>query len=49
MVYRDYNDLSAYKISCELSNIVWDIVIRWSIFARDTVGKQYVEITGLLD
>ena len=43
MVYRDYNDLSAYKISYELSNIVWDIVIRWSIFARDTVGKQYVK------
>jgi len=43
MIYRDYKDLSAYKLSYELSNIVWDIVIRWSSFAKDTVGKQYVK------
>ena len=37
------NDLNAYKIAFNLSNFVWDIVIKWDFFARDTVGKQFVK------
>lgn len=36
------NDIEAYKISLKLSNIVWDLIIRWDNFAKDTIGKQFV-------
>ncbi len=36
------NDVSAYKIAFHLSNYVWDIVVHWEFFAKDTVGKQFV-------
>ena len=35
------NDLDAYKISFHLSNYIWDIVVRWDYFSKDTVGKQF--------
>ena len=37
------NDITAYKRSFHLSNYIWDIVISWNKFARDTVGEQFVE------
>jgi four helix bundle protein len=40
--YLQLNDISAYKIAFELSNYVWNIVIKWDYFAKDTVGKQFV-------
>ena len=36
------NDIEAYKIAFKLSNRVWDLVIKWDYFAKDTVGKQFV-------
>ena len=39
--YLKLNDISAYKISFHLSNYVWDIVVKWDYFAKDTVGKQF--------
>jgi len=36
------NDLDAYKISFHLSNYIWNIVIDWDYFAKDTVGKQFI-------
>lgn len=36
------NDISSYKSAFNLSNKVWDIVIKWDFFARDTVGNQFV-------
>ena len=41
--YLTLNDISAYKIAFNLSNYVWDIVITWDYFAKDTVGKQFVK------
>jgi len=41
--YLKLNDISAYKLSFNLSNYVWGIVVKWEYFARDTVGKQFVE------
>ena len=38
-------DIKAYKIAFDLSNYVWDLVIKWEYFARDAVGKQYVKAT----
>ena len=37
------NDVRAYKIAFHLSNDVWDAVLKWNFFARDTVGKQFVK------
>ena len=42
MNYLSLKDLNSYKISFELSNYVWDIIINWDYFAKDTVGKQFV-------
>ena len=39
--YLKLNDISAYKVSFHLSNYVWDIVVKWDYFAKDTVGKQF--------
>lgn len=41
--YLQLNDIKAYKISFHLSNYVWDIVVKWNYFAKDTVGKQFVK------
>ena len=36
------NDIECYKIAFNLSNYVWNIVVIWDYFAKDTVGKQFV-------
>lgn len=43
MKYLQLNDISAYRISFHLSNYVWDIVIKWIHFSKDTVGRQIVK------
>lgn len=40
--FLQLNDIDSYKIAFHLSNYVWDIVIIWDYFAKDTVGKQFV-------
>ena len=40
--YLELTDISAYKIAFELSNYVWDIVIKWDYFSKDTVGRQLI-------
>ena len=37
------NDIESYRIAFKLSNYVWDLVIKWDYFAKDTVGKQFVK------
>ena len=39
--FLQLNDIQAYKISFELSNYVWNVVICWKFFEKDTVGKQF--------
>lgn len=41
--YLDLMDIKAYRISFDLSNYVWDVVLKWDYFSRNTVGKQYVK------
>lgn len=38
----NYNEHKSYKISFELSNIIWRIVERWGILPQSTIGKQLV-------
>ncbi|MBI9068483.1 MAG: four helix bundle protein [Salinivirgaceae bacterium] len=40
--YLKLNDINSYKMAFHLSNYIWDIVISWDYFAKDTVGKQFV-------
>ncbi|MBW6533550.1 MAG: four helix bundle protein [Mariniphaga sp.] len=41
--YLTIRKLSAYNKSFDFSNEVWDTVITWDFFAKDTVGKQFVK------
>ena len=36
------NDIEAYKVYFHLSNYVWEVVIKWDVFAKKTIGAQYV-------
>lgn len=40
--YLQLSGVSSYVLAYNVSNIVWDIVVMWDYFARDTVGKQLV-------
>jgi len=34
-------DLEIYNLSMSLSDKVWNFVIKWEYFAKDTLGKQW--------
>ena len=40
--YLQLEDLDSYKRAFDLSNKVWDIVMKWDFFAKDTIGKQFI-------
>ena len=42
MERTNFETLRVYQLAEELSDVVWDAVLRWKVFARDTVGKQLV-------
>jgi len=39
----DLKDLEVYQLSERLSDIIWNIVLKWDYFAKDTIGKQLVK------
>lgn len=41
--YLKLNDIDAYKIAFNLSNYVWEIVVKWDHFPKMTLGQQFVE------
>jgi four helix bundle protein len=41
--YLTIEKISAYNKSFDFSNEVWDTVMTWDFFAKDTVGKQFVK------
>ena len=43
MVERtNFQNLRIYQLSEEISDILWDIVLKWDYLAKDTVGKQMI-------
>jgi four helix bundle protein len=34
------NDLEVYQISLEISDKIWNLVIRWENFSRNNIGGQ---------
>jgi four helix bundle protein len=45
MLFRPFEELEVFKLAEKLADEVWDIVVKWQYFDRDTVGKQLVEAT----
>ena len=43
MARTNFENLRVYKLSEKLADHIWDIALGWSVFARDTVGKQLVK------
>ena len=35
-------DLQVYQLSMQIGKDVWDVVMEWDNFAKDTIGKQLV-------
>jgi four helix bundle protein len=36
-------DFKAHTLAMEIGEEVWDVVIKWGYFEKDTVGKQFVK------
>lgn len=45
MARTNFENLRVYQLSEELADEIWNIVIGWDNFAKDTVGKQLVRST----
>jgi hypothetical protein len=46
MERTNFEKLQVYQLSEKVADSVWNIVIAWNSFARDTVGKQIVRAGG---
>lgn len=42
MAKSNFENLHVYQLAENLADAVWDIAVNWSIFPKDTVGKQLV-------
>ena len=42
MARTNFEKLRVYQLSEKLADQIWEVVLGWSNFARDTVGKQVV-------
>lgn len=42
---KTVEELSVFKLANELSEMVWNIVFKWDMFAKKTVGDQWVRAT----
>lgn len=40
--YLQLTDITSYKSAFDFSNQVWTFVLKWDFFAKDTIGKQFV-------
>ena len=43
MVRTNFENLRVYQLSEEISDIIWEIVVKWKRLAQDTVGKQLIK------
>src|SRR6185503_5956339 len=42
MERTNFEKLQVYQLSEKIADNIWNIVVTWNTFARDTVGKQIV-------
>jgi four helix bundle protein len=38
----DFQNLRVYRLSEMISDLLWQVILKWDSFARDTIGKQLV-------
>jgi len=43
MAKTNFETLRVYQLSEQLADTIWEIVLEWKVFARDTIGKQLVK------
>ena len=43
MAFRPFEDLRVFQLAERLADRIWDIVLTWNYFARNTVGQQWVD------
>jgi four helix bundle protein len=43
MAFRSFEDLRVYNLAEQLADEIWNIVIAWDYFERNTVGQQWVD------
>jgi hypothetical protein len=43
MSLSKFEELEIYQLAEKLSDIIWDIVIKWDSFPRITIGTQFVD------
>src|SRR5262249_2934490 len=42
MARANFENLAVYRLSEKLADEIWSMVLGWTIFAKDTIGKQLV-------
>ncbi len=42
MERTNFENLRVYQLAELLGDAIWDVVMRWQVFARETVGRQLV-------
>jgi len=42
MAKTNFEKLRVYRLSENLSDQIWFVVLKWNVLARDTVGKQVI-------
>jgi four helix bundle protein len=43
MVRTNFENLRVYQLSEEISDMIWEMVVKWKRLAQDTVGKQLIK------
>jgi four helix bundle protein len=43
MTTSKFEELEIYQLAEKLSDMIWDIVMKWDSFPRWTIGTQYVD------
>ena len=43
MVRTNFENLRVYQLSEEISDLIWEMVVKWKRLAQDTVGKQIIK------
>jgi four helix bundle protein len=38
-----FENLQVYRLSEDLADLIWEVVLRWDPLAQDTVGKQLIK------
>jgi hypothetical protein len=42
-----FENLEIYNLSEKLADLIWELVLQWEYFAKDTIGKQIVDASDI--